>query len=115
MLNLKLVEQYVKLRFFTLNFFVICRLHHTHVRKDTRFPPLFHTANDEKLGEAWGRGLGARPGGKAWGRGLGMRPGDEAWGRDLGARPGDEAWGRGYTDKCSLPDWMQISINEDTL
>ena len=47
------VEQYVKLRFFVLNFLAICQLHHSHIRKDTRLSLLFHTASNEKRGGAW--------------------------------------------------------------
>jgi len=50
------MEQYVKLRFFFLNFLAICQSRHPHVRKDTRLSPLFRTASDEKLGGAWERG-----------------------------------------------------------
>jgi len=39
--------------FFHSEFFAICRLRHVHVRKDTRFSLLFHTASHEKLGEVW--------------------------------------------------------------
>jgi len=37
-------------------FRIFCRLHHSHVRKDTRLSPLFCTASDEKLGGAWEQG-----------------------------------------------------------
>jgi len=53
-LNLYLVEQYVKLRFLVLNCFVIYRLCHAHVRKDIS-PPL-GTASDKKLSRAWEQG-----------------------------------------------------------
>ena len=33
--------------------FTIFRLHHVHMRKDTRLSPLFCIASDEKLGGAW--------------------------------------------------------------
>ena len=36
--------------------FATCRLHHAHVRKDTRLSPLFRTASDGKLSGAWERG-----------------------------------------------------------
>ena len=46
------IQQYAKLCFFVL---AVCRLRNAHVRKHTRFSPLFRTASDKKLGGAWER------------------------------------------------------------